>query len=63
LDHPEGGRSLWETLFPAEQARIARLLVERVTVSQHGLTVDMRTAGLSSVIRDMLSPRQLEKAA
>jgi site-specific DNA recombinase len=55
--------TLWETLFPAEQARIARLLVERVTVSQQGLTVDLRTAGLSSVIRDMLAPRQLEKAA
>ena len=55
--------TLWETLFPAEQARIARLLVERVTVSQQGLTVDLRTAGLSSVIRDMLAPRRLEKAA
>jgi hypothetical protein len=55
--------TLWETLFPAEQARIARLLIERVTVSQQGLTVDLRTAGLSSVIRDMLAPRQLEKAA
>lgn len=55
--------TLWETLFPAEQARIARLLVQRVTVSQQGLTVDLRTAGLSSVIRDMLAPRQMEKAA
>jgi hypothetical protein len=55
--------TLWETLFPAEQARIARLLVERVTLSQQGLTVDLRTAGLNSVIRDMLAPRQLEKAA
>ncbi len=55
--------TLWETLFPAEQARIARLLVQRVTVSQHGLTVDLHTAGLSSVIRDMLAPRQMEKAA
>ena len=55
--------TLWETLFPAEQARIARLLVQRVTVSQQGLTVDLHTAGLSSVIRDMLAPRQMEKAA
>lgn len=55
--------TLWETLFPAEQARIVRLLVQRVTVSQQGLTVDLRTAGLSSVIRDMLAPRQMEKAA
>jgi len=32
-------------------------------VSQQGLTVDLRTAELSSVILDMLAPRQLEKAA
>jgi hypothetical protein len=55
--------ALWESLFPAEQARIARLLVNRVTVSQQGLTVDLRTEGLGSVIRDMLAPRQQEKAA
>jgi len=55
--------ALWESLFPAEQARIARLLINRVTVSQQGLTVDLRTDGLGSVIRDMLAPRQLEKAA
>ena len=55
--------ALWESLFPAEQARIARLLINRVTVSQQGLTVDLRTEGLGSVIRDMLAPRQQEKAA
>ena len=55
--------SLWETLFPAEQARIARLLVNRVTVSQAGLTLDLRTEGLSSLVRDMLAPPQQEKAA
>jgi hypothetical protein len=55
--------SLWASLFPAEQARIARLLIDRVIVSQHGLTVDLRTDGLSSVVRDMLAPRPKEKAA
>ncbi|MEI6643838.1 MAG: recombinase family protein [Novosphingobium sp.] len=54
---------LWTSLFPAEQARIARLLIDRVIVSQQGLTVDLRTDGLSSVIRDMLAPRPKEKAA
>ena len=57
-----GFDGLWESLFPAEQARIARLLVDRVTVSQQGLTVDLRTEGLGSVIREMVTPRQ-EKAA
>lgn len=55
--------SLWSTLFPAEQARIARLLIDRVIVTSEGLTVDLRTAGLSSVVRDMLAPRMKEKAA
>jgi hypothetical protein len=55
--------ALWETLFPAEQARITRLLVNRVTVRQQGLTVDLRTEGLSSLVRDMLAPKPQEKAA
>ena len=54
---------LWESLFPAEQARTARILINRVTVSQQGLTVDLRTEGLGSIIRDMLAPRQKDMAA
>jgi DNA invertase Pin-like site-specific DNA recombinase len=53
-----GFDGLWESLFPAEQARIARLLVERVTVSAEGLAVDMRTEGLGSVIREMITPKR-----
>lgn len=53
-----GFDSLWESLFPAEQARIARLLIERVTVSADGLAVDLRTEGLGSVVREMVTPKQ-----
>src|SRR5690606_27804863 len=53
-----GFDGLWESLFPAEQARIARLLIERVTVSSDGLAVDLRTEGLGSVIREMVTPKQ-----
>ncbi|MGE4303679.1 MAG: recombinase family protein [Novosphingobium sp.] len=53
-----GFDALWESLFPAEQARIARLLIERVTVSADGLAVDLRTEGLGSVIREMVTPKQ-----
>ncbi|MFA7387582.1 MAG: recombinase family protein, partial [Thiohalobacteraceae bacterium] len=53
-----GFDGLWESLFPAEQARIARLLIERVTVSSDGLAVDLRTEGLGSVIREMVAPKQ-----
>lgn len=57
-----GFDGLWESLFPAEQARIARLLIERVTVSADGLTVDLRTEGLGSVIREMVTPKQRQAA-
>ena len=49
---------LWGSLFPAEQARTARLLIERVTVSAEGLSVDLRTDGLGSIIREMVAPKQ-----
>ena len=53
-----GFDGLWESLFPAEQARIARLLIERVTVSADGLAVDLRTEGLGSIVREMVTPKQ-----
>jgi site-specific DNA recombinase len=53
-----GFDALWESLFPAEQARIARLLVERVTVGSDGMAVDLRTEGLGSVVREMVTPRR-----
>ena len=54
---------LWATLFPAEQARIARLLVERVTVTDEGLAVDLRTDGLGAVVHDLLAPKRKEVPA
>ncbi|MFH5925361.1 recombinase family protein, partial [Roseomonas sp. SXEYE001] len=44
---------LWEELFPAEQARILRLLVERVTVSSTGADIQFRVEGLASLMRDL----------
>ena len=53
---------LWEQLFPAEQARIIQLLVRRVTVMADGLVIDLRTDGIAGVMRDLMTPRQLEAA-
>lgn len=53
-----GFESLWETLFPAEQARIAKLLIRRVTVTNNGLAVDLCTDGLGPIVHDMLAPRK-----
>ena len=44
---------LWEALFPAERARIVRLLVARVTVGPHGMAVDLRHHGLGTLTREM----------
>ena len=48
---------LWASLFPAEQARIVQLLVERVTIGTNGVAVDLRNDGLGSIVRDMITPR------
>ncbi len=44
---------LWEELFPAEQARIVRLLVERVEVGPAVADIRLRVAGQASLIRDL----------
>jgi DNA invertase Pin-like site-specific DNA recombinase len=44
---------LWDELFPAEQARIVRLLVERVDVSTAGADIKLRVDGLASLVREL----------
>jgi site-specific DNA recombinase len=44
---------LWEELFPAERARIVRLLVDRVDVRADGAAVRLRLDGLASLARDL----------
>ena len=44
---------LWDELFPAEQARIVRLLVERVDIGEAGADVRLRVDGLSGLARDL----------
>jgi hypothetical protein len=45
---------LWDELFPAEQARIVALLIERVDISTDGLNVRLRIDGLGGLAREML---------
>jgi hypothetical protein len=44
---------LWDELFPAEQARIVRLLVERVVLSPGGLRVKLRAEGLQTLVEEL----------
>ena len=53
---------LWETLFPAEQSRIVRLLVDRVTVSAQGLAVDLRNNGIGMLARQLTATPQMRVA-
>jgi DNA invertase Pin-like site-specific DNA recombinase len=49
---------LWDELFPAEQARIVQLLVERIDVDVDGVDVRLRVDGLASVFSDLVERRQ-----
>ena len=53
---------LWDALYPAEQARIVRLLVDRVTVGLTGMAVDLRNNGVTTLVRDLAANAHLEAA-
>ena len=55
--------SLWAELFPAEQARIVKLLVERIDVSADGLEVRLRAEGLASLVAELRQQPPIAKAA
>ncbi|KAA5803583.1 recombinase family protein [Alkalicaulis satelles] len=44
---------VWTRLFPREQARIARLLIERVDVSDEGLAIAVRTDGFAHLALEL----------
>jgi hypothetical protein len=44
---------LWDELFPAEQARVIQLLVERVDVAPDGADIRMRAEGLTKLVADL----------
>jgi hypothetical protein len=49
---------LWDELFPAEQARIVHLLVERVDVRMHGVEVRLRPNGVTGLVREVAGNRR-----
>jgi site-specific DNA recombinase len=54
---------LWNELFPAEQARIVQLLVERVDVATDSISIRLRTAGLASLVADLNQRPDMRSAA
>ena len=53
---------LWDELFPAEQARIVQLLVDRVDVSLDGIDIRLRVEGLEHLVGE-LANREQQRAA
>jgi hypothetical protein len=48
---------IWAQLFPDEQARIVRLLVEKVIVSPTELEVRLRASGLEKIVLELQADR------
>src|SRR5262245_22224023 len=49
---------IWDELFPAEQARIVQLLVERVDVQDEGIDIWLRIDGLASLVEEFTGARE-----
>ena len=45
--------TVWSELFPAEQARIVQLLVQRVDVHENTIEVRIRAEGLASLVAEL----------
>jgi site-specific DNA recombinase len=45
---------LWNELFPAEQARIIQVLVERVDVGTDGVDIGLRVDGITSLVGELV---------
>jgi site-specific DNA recombinase len=54
---------LWDELFPAEQARIVQLLVERVDISPDGADIRLRTGGLATLVADLRATKPESRRA
>ena len=55
--------ALWDELFPAEQARVVQLLVERVEVGESGISIRLRSEGLASLVADLRAATPEQRAA
>jgi len=55
--------AIWEELFPAEQARVLRLLVERLQVGTEGIDLRLRVEGLHSLVAELREAERPEETA
>jgi len=45
--------AIWDQLFPVEQTRIVKMLIEKVIVSANDLEVRLRANGIEQLIREL----------
>jgi hypothetical protein len=50
---------VWSELFPAEQERLIRLLVQRVVVGEAGAQISLNLEGLASLARDLSQSKRI----
>lgn len=49
--------AIWDQLFPAEQSRIVKLLIEKVVVSPNNLEVRLRANGIERLVLEVRHER------
>ena len=54
---------VWDELYPAEQARILRLLIERIEVAPDGISVTLHAAGIRSLVAELADQEPPDPAA
>jgi hypothetical protein len=54
---------VWDELYPAEQARILRLVIERIDVAPDGISVTLHAAGIRSLVAELADQESPAPAA
>ena len=54
---------VWDELYPAEQARILRLLIERIDVAPDGISFTLHTAGIRGLVAELADQEAAALAA
>ena len=54
---------MWDELYPAEQARTLRLLIERIDVAPDGISVTLHAAGIRSLVAELVDQEATALAA
>ena len=44
---------VWDELYPAEEARILRLLIEQIEVASDGISITLHAAGIRSLVAEL----------